>query len=97
MQAQNTLNYAVQLQRNKHAFYVVFSFARAKNTLTDSYTVTQRIAHAVATTQHTATSAQIAHIVAQQQRISNAASVQDYTNASVQNMLCKNDAAAQQL
>jgi hypothetical protein len=94
MQAQNTLNYAVQLQRNKNALYVIFSFARVLNTLTQSYTVTQRIAHAVATTQHTATNAQIAQLVAAQQRINNAASVRDYTNATVCKLLHKNDAAA---
>lgn len=94
MQAQNTLNYAVHLQRNKRALYIVFSFARVLNTLTQSYTVTQRIAHAVATTQHTATNAQVAQLVVAQQRINNSASVRDYTNATVCKLLRKNDAAA---
>jgi len=94
MQAQNTLNFAVQQQKNNTALYIVFSFARVLNTLTQSYTVTQRIAHAVATTQRSATNAQIAQIVAAQQRINNAASVRDYTNATVCKLLHKNDAAA---
>jgi hypothetical protein len=94
MQAQNTLNFAVQQQKNNTALYVVFSFARVLNTLTQSYTVTQRIAHAVATTQRTATNAQIAQLVAAQQRINNAASVRDYTNKTVYKLLQKNDAAA---
>jgi hypothetical protein len=88
--------YAVQQQKNKRALIVVFSFARAYNTLTNSYTVTQRIACTVVTTLHTATNAQIAQIVAQQQRIHNAASVCNYTNSATHKVLRKNDVTAQQ-
>jgi hypothetical protein len=96
MQACNTLNYAVQQQKNKRALTICFSFTRVLNTLTNSYIVTQRIAHAIVTTQHTATLAQIAQIVAQQQQLNNAASVCNYTNSATCKLLHKNTVAAQQ-
>jgi predicted MFS family arabinose efflux permease len=94
MQAQNTLNYSVQKQHNNNALYVVFSFSRVLNALTQSYTVTQRIAHAVATAQHNATTAQIAAIVAAQAKHDNAAAVRDYTSSAVCKQLARNDLEA---
>lgn len=94
MQAQNTLNFAVHQQKNKVALYVVFSFARIFNALSHTYSVTQRIAHCVVSIQHDATNEQIAQIVAKQQQLDNAASVQDYTSNAVRKLLHKNDDAA---
>jgi len=90
MQAANTLNYSVQQQKNNKALYVVFSFARAYNALTDSYTITQRIAHAVTSAACNATLAQIAAIVAQQQALDKAANVRNYTSDKVGTLLQQN-------
>jgi hypothetical protein len=92
MQAANTLNYAVQQQKNNKALYVVFSFARTYNALTQTASVTQRIAHAVTSASCNATLAQIAAIVAKQQALDNAASVCCYTNSKVSSLLQKNSA-----
>ena len=94
MQATNTLNYSVQKQRNNKALFVVFSFARAYNALTESFTVTQRIAHSIVSASNTATLEQIANIVAQQQQRDNAANVRNYTSSAVFKQLEKNTNAA---
>jgi hypothetical protein len=80
MQAANVLNYSVQQQKHNKALFVVFSFARAYNALSQTHSVTQRIAHAVTSAACNATHAQIAAIVAAQAKRDNAASVQNYTN-----------------
>lgn len=90
MQAANTLNYAVQQQKNNAALYVVFSFARTYNALTQTASVTQRIAHAVSSAASNATLAQIAAIVAKQQQLDNAANVCCYTNDKVSSLLQQN-------
>ena len=94
MQAANVLNYSVQKQRNNKALFVVFSFARAYNALTESFTVTQRIAHNIVSASSTATLEQIADIVAQQRVRDNAASVRNYTSSAVIKQLQKNTNAA---
>lgn len=92
MQAQNTLYYSVQMQRNNAALFVCFSFFTQYNSLTKSRSVTQRIAHYVATLQHNATSAHLQALVAQQQQRDNAASVQCCTvQAAAQKLLQQND------
>jgi hypothetical protein len=94
VQAANVLNYSVQKQRNNKALFVVFSFARAYNALTESFTVTQRIAHNIVSASSTATLEQIADIVAQQRVRDNAASVRNYTSSAVIKQLQKNTNAA---
>jgi hypothetical protein len=91
----NTLYYSVQVQKNNSALFVCFGFATAYNALTGARTVTQRIAHAVATLQRDATSAQLAAVVAKQQKWDNAADVQCCTFAAkAEQLLLANDEAA---
>jgi cell division protein FtsX len=95
MQAQNTLYYSVRMQKNNSALFVCFSFYTVTNALTQAQTVTQRIAHCVATLQRNATSAQLAQVVAQQQQRNNAASVQCCTmQSAAQKLLLTNDNAS---
>ena len=79
MQAQNTLYYSVNKQKNKEALFVCFAFHTVLN-MRAAQSVPQRIAHYVATVQlqnydTVAIEQQIAHIVAQQQKRDNAAQV----------------------
>ena len=90
MQAQNTLNYAVRLQQNKHALFVLFSFALVQ-TPRGNNTVTQRIAHAVVTLQGNATSADVRKVVLAQQKLDNAEYTRGYLNDAAYKLLRKND------
>ena len=79
MQAQNTLYYSVNKQKNNSALFVCFAFYTVRN-MQNAASVPQRIAHYVATVQlqnydSVAIEQQIASIVAQQQQKDNAAQV----------------------